>query len=109
MDPLTAKPPLVESVGVSKRFGATEALRNVQRHAHASRVRVSLVSTRDGIRLAVVDDGVGFTAEERRVRGEEGHVGLSLLEELVSGSGGTLEVSSTPGEGATVTLELPSR
>jgi len=72
-------------------------------------VRVSLASTTDGIRLAVVDDGMGFTAGERRVRGGEGHVGLSLLEELVSGSGGTLEVGSTPGQGATVTLELPRR
>jgi signal transduction histidine kinase len=88
---------------------ATEALRNVQHHAHASHARVSLATTRDGIRLAVVDDGVGFTAEERRLRGEEGHVGLSLLEELVSGSGGSLEVSSAPGEGTTVTLELPRR
>jgi simple sugar transport system ATP-binding protein len=29
MDPLTATPPIVESIGVSKRFGATEALRSV--------------------------------------------------------------------------------
>jgi signal transduction histidine kinase len=88
---------------------ALEALRNVERHAHATRVSVDLRSTPNGVELEVVDDGAGFTSEERRRRADEGHVGLSLLEELAAGSGGHLAVRSEPGDGTTVTLELPRR
>jgi signal transduction histidine kinase len=88
---------------------ALEALRNVERHAHATRVSVDLRSTPNRVELEVVDDGAGFTSEERRRRADEGHVGLSRLEELAAGSGGHLAVRSEPGDGTTVTLELPRR
>ena len=88
---------------------AAEALRNVERHAHAAAVDVSL-RTKDGAtRLVVRDDGAGFSPEERERRREEGHVGLSLLEELASRAGAAVEVRSTPGTGTTFTLELPHR
>jgi two-component system, NarL family, sensor kinase len=85
---------------------AREALRNVAAHADASHVRVAV--THDGVvRLTVVDDGRGFDAGRRAVRAEEGHVGLTLLEELVAQAGGTLAVRSAPGAGTTVALEVP--
>ena len=88
---------------------AAESLRNVERHARATHVAVALRSTAAGVELQVADDGVGSTAEERRRRAENGHVGLSLLEELASSSGGALALRSAPGDGTTVTLELPGR
>jgi signal transduction histidine kinase len=88
---------------------SAEALRNVERHAHARHVSVRLRSKPDGVVLEVVDDGAGFTADERLQRAEDGHVGLSLLEEFAAGSGGRLAVRSAPGDGTTVTLELPRR
>jgi signal transduction histidine kinase len=88
---------------------AAEALRNVERHARATRVAVTLQRTAAGVELAVADDGTGFTPEERRRRAEDGHVGLSLLEELAAGSGGALAIRSAPGGGTTVALELPVR
>jgi two-component system, NarL family, sensor kinase len=79
-----------------------EALRNVREHAKAGRVSVTVTP-----RHAVVrDDGRGFDAAERARRREEGHVGLSLLEDLAMQSGGTLKIESAPGQGTTVTLEL---
>jgi signal transduction histidine kinase len=81
---------------------AREALRNVQSHAGASRVRVELSRRR----LVVADDGRGFAAEERARRGEQGHVGLTLLEGLVREADGRLDVRSEPGAGTTVELEL---
>ena len=81
---------------------AREALRNVAQHAQASRVDVSV----SGGRLEVRDDGRGFDAAERARRREEGHVGLSLLEDLVRRAGGTLEVRSEPGAGTTVVMEV---
>ena len=56
----------------------------------------------------VAADGRGFAARDRARRGEAGHVGLTLLEGLVRDARGTLAVSSEPGAGTTVQLELPA-
>ena len=86
---------------------AGEARRNVQRHAGATRVSVR-VAKEDGIaRLEVVDDGVGFTPDERDKRRAEGHVGLSLIAELAERMHGRLAVESTPGSGTSFLLEVP--
>jgi signal transduction histidine kinase len=81
---------------------AREALRNVQLHAGASRVRVDVSRSR----LVVADDGRGFGADERARRGEQGHVGLTLLEGLVREADGRLDVRSQPGHGTTVELVM---
>ena len=81
---------------------AREALRNVRDHSGAGRVDVVVTPSR----LVVTDDGRGFDAGERARRRTEGHVGLSLLEDLVVQSGGRLTVDSEPGLGTTVTLEM---
>ena len=86
---------------------AAEALRNVERHADANRVAVAVEERGDGVRLVVVDDGIGFGPGDRERRREEGHVGLSLLEELAGRAGGRLAVRSAPGDGTTFELELP--
>ena len=88
---------------------AAEALRNVDRHARAARVEVGVRVEDGAVRLEVVDDGVGFSAAERARRREEGHVGLSLLEELAERAGATLAVRSSPGTGTTFALEVPRR
>lgn len=87
---------------------AGEAIRNVQRHADPTQVSVRIVQENDATRLEVVDDGSGFTPEERSRRRTEGHVGLSLLEELAERMHGRLEVGSSVGGGTSFTLEVPS-
>jgi two-component system NarL family sensor kinase len=79
-----------------------EALRNVTAHAHARHVAVSVTPRAATIR----DDGTGFDTARRAQRREEGHVGLSLLEDLAAECGARLAVTSAPGAGTTVTLEL---
>ncbi len=80
-----------------------EAVRNAQRHAHPSRIMVSVTRPNGGIRLDVVDDGVGFDSGRRPA---EGHLGLRGLRDLVRDAGGSLRVESTPGAGTRVTLEV---
>lgn len=87
---------------------AREAIRNAQRHATPSAVSVTVSRDDRVTRLVVTDDGVGFTPAERARRGEEGHVGLTLLADVVAQTEGTLDVRSTPGSGTTVTLEFPA-
>ena len=85
---------------------AQEAVRNVRVHSQAGSVRVDLVCETPTATLAVVDNGRGFTAEERDKRRGEGHVGLSLAEDVVGHAGGSLRVVSAPGSGTKVLLEV---
>jgi signal transduction histidine kinase len=78
-----------------------EALHNCARHAHARSVRVVVKQERQKIVLTVEDDGAGFDA--RRVRG----LGLVGMEERVNHLGGAFEITSHPGTGTRVEVELP--
>jgi len=81
---------------------AQEALRNIERHAGAHNVVVSL-DQRDGTALMqVVDDGQGFAAGQKK-RG----LGLLSLHERVSLLGGDFRVKSLAGAGTTLAVTLP--
>jgi signal transduction histidine kinase len=88
---------------------AQEAVRNVIAYADARTVEVGLASVGGVAHLVVRDDGRGFSPEVRETRKAEGHLGLSLLEELVRQAGGRLGVRSGEGQGTTVELEVPPR
>ena len=84
---------------------AQEALTNVMKHAHATRVDV-LIEARDGsVVLVVEDNGVGFDPADREVHARGiGLIGIHERAELI---GGTAQVESTPGHGTTVYLRCP--
>jgi PAS domain S-box-containing protein len=82
---------------------ALEALNNVIKHANAQQVRVDLKFTDEGACLQITDDGVGFDPLAAR---ESGGMGLLGMEERVQRINGSLEVESTPGQGATVRVEV---
>jgi signal transduction histidine kinase len=88
---------------------AQEAVRNVIAYADAPTLRVELTVVDGVARLVVLDDGRGFDPGMRERRLAEGHLGLSLVEELARQSGGTLEISSSDGGGTRVELEAPPR
>ena len=83
---------------------AQEALTNVIRHAHASRVDVVLERRDVSLLVIVEDDGIGFDADLAR---ESGHLGLVGMEERTEMLGGTLTVESQPGRGTTLFVEVP--
>ena len=84
---------------------AQEALNNALRHAEAERIELRM-EARDGrLIVTVADDGIGFDPEDRGLRARR--LGLTSMEERALALGGTLNVVSRPGEGTTVTLEVP--
>lgn len=88
---------------------AQEAVRNVIAYADATTVEVEVDVEDSTARLLVADDGRGFAPEVRERRRLEGHLGLSLVEELARQAGGRLTVDSRDGAGTRVRLEVPVR
>jgi len=87
-----------------------EALTNVCRHAHAQRVEIRLHREGSQLALCVQDDGQGFDLSAMRARAVAGgSLGVLGMQERATLVGGTLEISSAPGMGCTVTLTCPWR
>ena len=83
-----------------------EALVNVEKHARASSVRVTLSRGADDMFvLRVQDDGVGIPAAPGRYK----HFGLSIMKERAEALHGTLTVAPAEGGGTCVTLIVPER
>jgi signal transduction histidine kinase len=83
---------------------AREALSNVGRHAGAATCRLSLRAEPGLAVLEIEDDGRGFVPEDHAGRGW----GLRNLTDRAAAMGGSLEISSVPGEGTTVRLRFPA-
>jgi signal transduction histidine kinase len=82
---------------------ALEALNNVLKHAQASCVTVFLIQVPQLTELKIVDDGVGFDLD---VAHKSGGLGLQGMKERAEQIGGQLMVTSEPGMGTTVQVEV---
>ncbi|WP_018410800.1 cache domain-containing protein [Methyloversatilis thermotolerans] len=84
-----------------------EALNNVERHATASRVTLSL--RRDGAHrvLELADDGHGFDVDAVAASPRRG-LGLSSMRERIEALGGSFRIESGP-RGTTLTARLPEQ
>jgi signal transduction histidine kinase len=85
---------------------AQEALANAVRHAGAETIDVRLVDHDGLLELEVADDGAGFDPDAPALRGR--HLGLTSMDERAALLDGTLQVSSQPGAGTTVSLRVPA-
>jgi len=83
----------------------SEALTNVEKHAHATRVIVAAESIDGGIRVQVTDDGTGFMVAESDHL--PGHLGLLAMRERAQLAGGWCHFTSEPGAGAKVEFWIP--
>jgi len=81
-------------------FVVSEALTNVARHAKARHVDVRVEREGDRLLLSVTDDGLGGATEEPGS-------GLAGLRDRVQAVDGTFHLTSPPGGGTTMTVEVP--
>jgi signal transduction histidine kinase len=105
---------MAEHVETAVYRTAQEALQNVAKHANAHSVRVRLFLQRDKMVLEVADDGAGFDPAAPAAAAGAGQVstgptgfGLAGMRERAELLGGRLDLSSSPGRGATVRLTVP--
>ena len=81
-----------------------EALTNIGKHAHASRVRVDLVRGNRNVRLQIADNGRGIANEDRM---KPKSFGIRGMVERANALGGTLAVSPGAGGGSVVAVRVP--
>jgi signal transduction histidine kinase len=87
---------------------AQEAVRNVEEHAGASVVGIAVTRADGTARLEVSDDGRGIDDARVEQARREGHVGLSILEDVVADGGGRLTVEPRSPTGTVVRVEVPT-
>jgi signal transduction histidine kinase len=84
---------------------AQEALANVARHAHATRVGLTVSYMENEVALDVRDDGVGF---DPATLTEGGGFGLIAMRQRIADLSGTVEVESEPGGGTAISTCVPT-
>jgi len=96
---------LPELQAVSLFRVAQEALRNVERHARATRIDIRLDDSGDRLELRITDDGRGFDVKNVELSKDRG-IGLTNMRERVERNGGTFQLTSHPGHTA-LTASFP--
>jgi signal transduction histidine kinase len=87
---------LAEELEGAGYYTVAESLANSLKHAEASQVEVTLERTNGSLHISIRDDGRGF--DEAASEGQ----GLANLSERLAALGGRLDVTTSPGQGTTV-------
>ena len=100
---------LDESASALLFHSVREVFSNIVKHAEASTVDVRLGQTEKGRYIQVWDNGVGFDSSENDRRDPK-HLswGLFSIDQRMRQIGGSVDIDSAPGKGATVRLNIPA-
>ena len=83
-----------------------ELLFNIVKHADISQATVTLEQIEDQGRITISDSGKGFDAEAIMNDPKTAH-GLLIIQDRLSLMGGSMDVTSKPGDGTSVVIETP--
>ncbi|HWQ83003.1 MAG TPA: GAF domain-containing protein, partial [Anaerolineales bacterium] len=91
-----------------------EALNNIARHAAARNVWIQLNYNHQCLTVTVEDDGIGFEPSSVQIspsghpgKGNQRGLGLMGMRERLELLGGTLEITSLPGQGTELVITVP--
>jgi signal transduction histidine kinase len=101
--------PLHPDVEITLLRALQEGLTNIQKHAGASQVSVTLSYMEDQIALDIQDDGSGFDPEVvlRTTDVRQGGFGLKVMRSRVEQLGGEVILESSLGNGTTLAVQIP--
>jgi signal transduction histidine kinase len=91
---------LPESIEIAAYYVVSEALANATKHANASQVDIEAANEDGSLLLSIRDDGVGGADSERGS-------GLLGLRDRVEALDGSIEITSPPGQGTHLVVQLP--
>jgi signal transduction histidine kinase len=91
---------LADHLEVGAYYVVSESLTNAAKHARASHVEVNAQVHDGSLELTISDDGVGGADPARGS-------GLTGLADRVAALGGTIAITSPPGKGTSLRVELP--
>ncbi len=97
-------PPLSQDSATALFRIFQETLTNVTRHAHATRVVVTLEESLEALTLRVQDNGRGITEADI---GKARSFGLLGMRERVHLLSGEIDIRGAPGQGTTITVRIP--
>jgi two-component system sensor histidine kinase UhpB len=83
-----------------------ESLTNVAKHAQASRVTITIKTSKESISVAVKDNGQGFDPQAIKKPSVEPHWGLLSMQQRAASIGANLVINSTPGLGTEVVVRV---
>lgn len=81
-----------------------ELVNNILKHAKATSALVQLSYAHQTLTLTVEDDGIGM---DRNTAVKKQGIGMDTIMERVNSLGGSLDISSQPGEGCSIYIEFP--
>ena len=84
-----------------------EAITNAVKHSGAKKIKIELEFSPQKVELQIKDDGTGFLLESC-AGPNEGHFGLLGIRERAERMGGKANISSTPGTGTCISVEIPA-
>jgi signal transduction histidine kinase len=84
-----------------------EGLTNITKHAAATHVQIRLRRDARMVYGLLRDDGVGFAVDQVVHQKAPQGLGLLGMQERVEALGGTLQITSAPGQGMTLQIMLP--
>ena len=83
-----------------------EGLTNVAKHAKAKNVYISFTTESNGIKMYIIDDGIGIKKSRKR-KGESEGLGLLSIEERLKIIGGSIDINSGYKKGTKLIITTP--
>jgi len=81
-----------------------EAMNNIAKHAKASSVKIQLSTKKNNFSMEITDNGIGFDENQKIRHDSYGMIGMKERIHLLNGE---LVISSEPGKGTRVRVEMP--
>lgn len=104
-------PRLDERLAVNGRYAlyrvVQQALDNIEAHAQATAVAVTLKLEKNKLTFHIIDNGIGISAQKRQQAEAAGRFGLHSMATRIAAQGGELIIHSTAPQGTTISGWLP--